>query len=216
MSLGGKINTFPPSLPPRCTHQTNRENVPSNTHEEYFRRAITNPFFYDMISYLNNRFSDVQHKAIMALSILPSVFMTDHEADSSLEEELIELYYDDLPNPSTLQQELHMWKCKWKLPEKRKLPDLPSKSLEQANEFMFPNIHIFLHLICILSVTSCECGAVSVFFLASKRTSALLLGQERMTGLALMHINYGMELNLDDIINIFAGQHQRRIAFCRH
>ena len=36
--------------------------------------------------------------------------MTDQEADSSLEEELIEYYHDYLPRPSTLQQELHMWK----------------------------------------------------------------------------------------------------------
>ena len=34
-----------------------------------------------------------------------------------------------------------------------------------------------------------------------------------MTGLALMHIKYGMELTLDDIINIFAGQHQCRTLF---
>ena len=45
MSLGGKINALPPSLLRRCTHQINRENVPSNTPEEYFRRAITIPFF---------------------------------------------------------------------------------------------------------------------------------------------------------------------------
>ena len=112
VSLGGKINALPPSLPWRCTHQMNRENVPSNTPEEYSRRAITITFFDDMISHLNNRFSDVQRKAIMALSIVPSVFMTDQEADSSLEEELIEHYHDDLPSPSTLQQELHMWKYK--------------------------------------------------------------------------------------------------------
>ena len=44
VSLGGKINALPPSLPRRCTHQTNREKLPSNTPEEYFRRAITIPF----------------------------------------------------------------------------------------------------------------------------------------------------------------------------
>ena len=96
VSLGGKINTLPPSLQWRCTHQTNRENVSSNTPEEYLRRAITIPFFDDMISHLNNTFSDVQRKAIMALSIVPSVLMIDQEADSSLEEELIEHYHDDL------------------------------------------------------------------------------------------------------------------------
>ena len=128
-------------FPWRRTHQANREKLPSNTPEEYFGRALTIPFFDDMISHLKNKFSDVQHKAIMALSIVPSVFMTEQEADSSLEEELIEHYHDDLPCPSTLQQELHMWKCKWKLVEKSGLPDTPSKSLEHANESMFPNIH---------------------------------------------------------------------------
>ena len=45
LSLGGKINALPPSLPRRCTHQTNRENLPSNTPEEYFKRGITILFF---------------------------------------------------------------------------------------------------------------------------------------------------------------------------
>ena len=28
-----------------------------------------------------------------------------------------------------------------------------------------------------------------------------------------MHIKYGMKPNLDDVINIFAGQHQRRMLY---
>ena len=146
----------------------------------------------------------------MALSIVPSVFMIYPEADSSLEEELIEHYHDDLPSHSTLQQELHMWKYKWKLVEKSRLLDTPSKSLEHANESMFPNIYILLRLICTLPVTSSECElSISVLrrlkiFLRSTRTRG-------MAGLALMHINYGMELNLDNIINIFPGQHQHRM-----
>ena len=56
-----------------------------------------------MISHLDNRFSDVQRRAIMALSIVPSVVMTDQEADLSLEEELIEHYHDDLPSSLVLQ-----------------------------------------------------------------------------------------------------------------
>ena len=156
-----------------------------------------------MISHLNNRFSDVQRKAIMALSIVPSVFMTDQEADSSLVEELIGHYHDDLPSPSTLQQELHMWKCKWKLVEKSGLPDTSSKSLEHANESMFPNIHILLRLICTLPVTSSECECSISVLRRLKTYLRSTMGQERMTGLALMHIKYGMDF--DNIINIFAG-----------
>ena len=166
-----------------------------------------------MISHLNNRFSDVERKAIMALSIVPPVFMTDQEADSSLVEELIGHYHDDIPSPSTLQQELHMWKCKWKLVEKSGLPDTPSKSIEHADESMFPNIHILLRLICTLPVTSSD-GDRSISVLRRLKTYLRsTMGQDRMTGLALMQIKYGMELNLDEIINFFSGQHQRRMLF---
>ena len=126
-----------------------------------------------MIAHLNNSFFDVQHKAIMALSIVPSVFMRDQDADSSLEEEIVEHYHDDLPSPSTLQQELHMWKWKWKLVEKSGHPDTPSKSLELANQSMFPNIHILLHLFlhCLWQIVSVS--AVSEFLVSSKCTSTL-------------------------------------------
>ena len=147
----------------------------------------------------------------MALSIVPSVFMADQEADSSLEEELIEHYHDDLPSPSTLQQELHMWKCKWKLVEKSGLPDTPSTSLDHANSPCFQTFIYFCA--CTLLVTSSECEhSISVL----RRLKTYLhstMGQERMAGLALMHIKYGMELNLDDIINFFFGQHQPRMLF---
>ena len=161
-----------------------------------------------MISHLKNRFSDVQRKAILTLGIVPSDFMTDQEADSSLEEELIEHYHGDLPSPSTLQQELH--KCKWKFVDESGLPDTPSKSLEHAHESMSPNIHILL-LTCTLSVTSSECERSINVLHSLKIYLRSTMGQERMTGLALIHIKYGRELNMDDIINIFAVQH--RILF---
>ena len=166
-----------------------------------------------MISHLNNRFSDVQRKAIMALSIVPSVFMTDKEADSSLEEELIEHYHDDFTCPSTLQQELHMWKCKWKLVEKSGLPYTSSEALDHANESMFPNIHILLQLICTFPVTSSECDCSINVLRHLKTYICSTIGQAKVTGLALMHIKYGMELNLVDMINFFSRQHQSRMLF---
>ena len=71
---------------------------------------------------------------------------------------------------------------------------------------MFPNIHTLLRLICTLPVTSSECEHSISFLHRLKMYLCSTMGQERMTGLALMHINYGMELSLNDITNIFAGQ----------
>ena len=38
------------------------------------------------------------------------------------------------------------------------------------------------------------------------------MGQERFSGLALMHIHYSMKLNLEEIVNIFARQNPRRMV----
>ena len=65
------------------------------------------------------------------------------------------------------------------------------------------HIHILLRLICTLPVTSSECECSISVLHRLKTYLRSTMGQERMTGLALMHIKYGMELNLDDIIIIF-------------
>ena len=43
ITLGDTVNT-PSSIPRRCARQTSRCNVPGDTPEEYYRRAITVPF----------------------------------------------------------------------------------------------------------------------------------------------------------------------------
>ena len=65
------------------------------------------------MAHINSRFSEIQKKATMALSLVPSVLMSpEHEySTTDLAHQLAEFYADDLPNPSTLQQELHVWKC---------------------------------------------------------------------------------------------------------
>ena len=73
---------------------------------------------------------------------------------------------------------------------------------------MFPNIQILLRLICTLPVTSSECEHSITVLCRLKMNLRSTMGQERMTRIAHMHIKYGMEQNLDDIVNIFAGQYQ--------
>ena len=64
-----------------------------------------------------------------------------------------------------------------------------------------------------MPVTSSECESSISVLRHLKTYLRSTMEQERMTGLALMHIKYGMKLNLDDIINIISGQHQRRMLF---
>ena len=118
-------------------------------------------------------------------------------------------FLDELVS-SVLETEIHLWKCKWNS-SSHQLPDTPAAALNFASHSMFPNIHQIFSLVCTVPVTSCECErSVSVL----RRLKTYLrsnMDQERVSGLALMHIHYNMELNLEEIVDNFARKHPRRI-----
>ena len=56
-------------------------------------------------------------------------------------EDLVSLYEDDLPNPSSLDTELHCWSVKWRgSKEEAKELDTPTKVLAVTDGDFFPNI----------------------------------------------------------------------------
>ena len=134
----------------------------------------------------------------------------NEQSTTDLAHQIAEFYADDHPNPQTLQQELHVWKCKRKSFSAER-PSSLSKSLFHANETMFPNICQLLRIVSTLPVTSCECERSISVLRRPKTYLRTTLAEERLTGLALVHVNYGMDLNLDEIINIFSTQHPSRM-----
>ena len=167
------------------------------------------PFIDELIAHLDQRFSDIQLKAIKGMSIVPSLVNDSSVTQSSLSE-LTEFYGELLPNPLTLDVELHFWECKWRS-YNADLPDTPQKALQFASGSMYPNIHTLLRVLCTISVTSCECERSVSVLRRLKTYLRSTMGQERLSRLALMHVNYGMELNLEEIINLFASKHGRKM-----
>ena len=194
VTLGQKINASEPQIPRRCSVQRSRSNTPAETPVEYYCRIISIPFLDTMLSHLETRFSDIQQKSIDGMKIVPSVLM-DEVISTCTSQELVDNYSDDLPSPSLLESELDTWKHKWQSIPSKQLPDSPAAALTHANKNMYPNIHTILRLTCTLPVTSCECErSVSVL----RRLKTYLrssTGQDRLSGLALMHIHYGMEID---------------------
>ena len=170
----------------------------------YYRRTISIPF---LIGHLQSRFSDIQQKAVMGMRIVPSVLMDDSLPNVTLDQ-LKDCYKEHLPNPSALETDLHLWKCKWCC----SLPDAPADALMFTSDSMFPNIHCLLRLVCTIPVTSCECERTVSVLRGLKTYLQSNMGQEHLSGLALMHIHYGMEIDYEEIINIFARKHPRRMV----
>jgi hypothetical protein len=112
-----------------------------------------------------------------------------------------EYYLDDLPTADGLPMEVDNWTNKWRR-FKGNLPDNPADCLSHAAPAFYPNIHCLLSIFCTLPVTTAECErSVSVL----RRLKLYLrssMGQERPSSLAILHINYSMEINLDAVVKL--------------
>ncbi len=191
-----------PQLPRRCSIQTSRSNTPGDTPEEYYRRTLSIPFLDELITHLESRFSDVQQKAIQGMRLVPSV-LVDPSIPMCDCSDLLENYGDDLPSPSSLEAELNLWKHKWESQASNpNMPTSPSGALYLARKSMWPNIHTILRLICTIPATRCKCERSISSLRRLKTHLCSTIGQERLSGLALMHSQYGIELNFEEIINI--------------
>ena len=103
------------------------------------------PFLSELVSHIDQWFSDIQLKVVVGLS-------KDNVKSPSSLNELTEFYHEYLPSPSTLDVELHLWECKW-----HNYGDgLPETPLPFAKQSMCPNIHCLLCILYTIPVTSCE------------------------------------------------------------
>ena len=75
-----------------------------------------------------------------------------------------------------------------------------------------PTVHTLPRVICTLPVATSTCEHSISIIRRLKTYLRATMGQERMSGLALMHIHYDIQLDVDEIINRFARISPRRMA----
>ena len=109
--------------------------------------------------------------------------------------------------------ELVRWRRKWSgVADKSSLPNSASATLNECDPIFFPKIKVLLRILCTLPITSAECERS---FSTLKRLKTYLrstMTTERQSGLAMINIHYGREIDIDEIINTFATRHPRRLS----
>ena len=146
------------------------------------------------------------------MATVPSVLRAEKTQCCVNIDDVLATYGDDLPIPTTFPKEFQVWKRKWRDIPNSELPNTPSMALTHADTQMFPNVNCLLRIMCTLPVTSCECERSVSVLRRLKTYMRTTMGEERLTGLALLHTKYNMPLDLAAIIDIFAGQHPRRMT----
>ncbi len=120
-------------------------------------------------------------------------------------------YSDDLPNASILDEEFHRWKVRWLKVTPKERPQTLSEALRLCSPDDLPNLFTLMKLFATLPLSSCSCErSASALrrinnYLRSTQTA------ERLTSLALIHMSYEIDIDIDTVCKLYLEKYPRRI-----
>lgn len=129
--------------------QTLRENMPSESPSEYFKRTLTIPLLDHINSELFTRFNESSIAAYSGLCIVPVKMADAIRKVINWKEKFhsfVNLYKDDLPNPLALPGELEVW-GRYRLDHKGNRPHSIAATLKSINCKKFENLNIALRIL---------------------------------------------------------------------
>ena len=208
------------STPRLAGRQLHRSNPSVSTPEEYFRITLYDEFLSHVIAELEDRFTgNAAYNVVHGLLyLLPCKCITLEDGCFPTElKDVLDFYDSDLPHPQLLPIEYRLWVLKWKQHQS----DLPTKLLDvfqSCSQLQFPNIHILIQIALTIPITSCESERSFSQLKLVKTSLRSTMTESRLSGLALMKINYQKcnelsqsQAKLKKLVDFFAQLHPRRI-----
>nr|CAI5843535.1 unnamed protein product [Callosobruchus analis] len=182
---------------------------------ECLHKKMNIPLINDIPQDLNFRFNSYLFKALEADNLLPSFIITKSDTEIEILAESCGEYLSKFTNESkelmaaSLRSEIEFWKIKFKNFTKASLPNSASETLPLCDPNIHPKIYELLKILCTLpvSVASAERSFSSLKRLKSWLRSTM--GQERLVGLALLHIHRDIKPCPEAVLNRFANSNKR-------
>ena len=84
------------------------------------------------------------------------------------------------------------------------LPNTLQKILVFANKTSYPNIHTAFHIFGTIPVTTCSCERSISSLRRLKTFLRGTMSENRLNGLAMLHVHRGIHLDTEKIIDAFA------------
>ena len=191
---------------PRSSRQMQIANAPSTSPREHYLRNLAIPF---CDAEFHDRFNPESRKGIEILALLPGIIKetgnVQHVVDGLM------FWESDMPNVSSLRAEVKEWQRYWRTtkPTQSSSSHNLAECLEHSDEDIFPNIRTLLGIGCTLHVGSCEA------FIPLPATGQNLPtqhdGENRLSGLTLMNMNHGMEIDLETVCQMFIERNKRKM-----
>ena len=188
------------------------ENRQGLDHKDYAETVIFLPYLEALIASIGERFGKRQKVAFKLQYLLParSKELTKEKIDQAVEQ-----YSDFLPSRIDIESELLRRKVKWRV-KGNELPSNVTETLADKTVILrYPNIHTLLVVLALLPVSTATAersfSTLGRIFI-DQRTS---MTPKRVSQLAICS-TYKKELdelNLEEVVNMFAHMSKRRTDF---
>ena len=114
-------------------------------------------------------------------------------------------YYEEFPNFNDIHAEFNLWFNFWDCATfKKNLLDSVFMTLKRVDSLSFLNIHLALKLLGTFPVTICECERSFSSLRIVKTCDRSTMTNATLNGLALLFIHGGIDLDVSEIIDLFA------------
>lgn len=184
--------------------QQHRNNVPADTVKEYWRLNLFLPFMDHLRSELEDRLC-VAHPRLKAQYLLSNKI--DQLTTAMWGE--IKNEYDPFIDANAIDAELEVWKHQ--IANRHLVADRLCKAMDVSYQ-LHPNLYSIFKVLLTMPVST---ASAERSFSSLRRLKTYLrntMTEQRLTGLALMHIHRNIDVNVNRVINDFDATGHRRIA----
>ncbi|CAH1994285.1 unnamed protein product [Acanthoscelides obtectus] len=194
---------------PRITgRQTLRNNIAAETAEIYYRRNVFYPFIDHVIAELDARFKPHESTIEGIQMLLPEKTSNDSRIKENLEK-IAQTFLGGENEGTIFLSEYEIWHNHWKSVAQK--PATVLDAIDNCDDQFFPSIKKLLIILATLPVST---ATPERSFSTLKRLKTYLrnkMGDERLTGLALMsvHRDLAVQLDSEEIINQLAIKRRR-------
>lgn len=210
------------TLPRITARQTNRPNAKAESAEAYYRVNIFIPLLDSIIEDLNDRFTDEILNVFELNVLVPNIILEKTQSDLHLLNDSVNSILDYMMkvNPMNdidilsmnLKSELLFWSEYWKQ-KSTKIPDCALSALKECSKEIYPTINMLLQILCTIPVTV---ASAERSFSSLKRLKSWLrstMSQEKLSGLALLHIHRDINVYVENVIDKFGKVKERKLEF---
>ena len=193
--------------PRTCKKQIGRDNVEYSTTEEYFKRTIYIPFLDHFLSEIDSRFGPMFDRIAKMQFFIPS-FLVKTKQDDLLN--MINQIEEPDIDKEFLIMEAKRWRQKWTYESisDALLVNTAASALSKCHKDLYPNISIFLQILCVLPVTTAEAERSFSTLRKLKTWLRSTTSENRLNSLSLLNIHRDIDIDIDEIVTRYANSGQ--------